>query len=109
MGVGLAFDDYGTGFASLSLLKRYPASRLKIDQSFVRDVGRDPENAAVVKVILYLAKVFGMEAIAEGIETEDQLTFLAAHGCPQVQGFLFGHPVPAKEFFNLYIDTANQT
>jgi len=103
MGVGLAFDDYGTGFASLSMLKRYPASRLKIDQSFVRDVDQDEESAAVVKVIIYLASVFGMETIAEGIETEEQFAYLASHGCPQVQGYLFGHPVPAKEFLARYI------
>lgn len=103
MGVGLAFDDYGTGFASLSLLKRYPASRLKIDQSFVRNVDQDAENAAVVKAILYLAGVFGMETIAEGIETEEQFSYLANHGCPQVQGYLFGHPVPAKDFLAQYV------
>lgn len=103
MGVGLAFDDYGTGFASLSLLKRYPASRLKIDQSFVHNLDSDAENAAVVKVILYLAQVFGMETIAEGIETEEQLAFLTSHGCPQIQGYLFGRPVPAKDFFAQHI------
>lgn len=106
MGVRLAFDDYGTGFASLSLLKRYPASRLKIDQTFVRDVAQDHQSAALVKAILYLADVFQMETIAEGIETEDQFSFLAEHGCPQVQGFLFGQPVPADEFYNIHVKPA---
>lgn len=103
MGVGLAFDDYGTGFAALSVLKRYPASRLKIDQSFVCNAHEDAENAAVVKVIVYLAKVFGMDTIAEGVETEEQFDFLRRLGCLQAQGYLFGQPVPAQTFFETYI------
>ncbi len=103
MGVGLAFDDYGTGFASLSLLKQYPVSRLKIDRSFVRDVNTDPEDAAVVNVVLYLGRSFEMEVIAEGVETEAQLDFLKANGCPEAQGYLFGKPVPAEEFRDKFV------
>ncbi|UHD47410.1 EAL domain-containing protein [Aureimonas altamirensis] len=104
-GVGLAFDDYGTGFASLSLLKRYPVSRLKIDRSFVRDVTSDPENAAVVRALLYLGRSFGMEVIAEGVETDEQLSFLRQNKCSQAQGYLFGQPVSAREFAVRYFST----
>lgn len=102
-GVGLSFDDYGTGFASLSLLKRYPVSRLKIDQSFVRNVNTDPEDAAVVTAILYLARSFGLEVIAEGVETEAQLDFLKDNGCEEAQGYLFGKPVRAAEFEDRFV------
>ncbi|MEN5081926.1 EAL domain-containing protein [Bosea sp. TWI1241] len=103
LGVGLAFDDYGTGFASLSLLKRYPVSRLKIDRSFIRDVNVDQENGAVVQAVLYLGRSFHMDVIAEGVETEDQFEFLKQHGCPEVQGYLFGRPMPASEFHKQFI------
>ncbi|TDR85531.1 putative bifunctional diguanylate cyclase/phosphodiesterase [Enterovirga rhinocerotis] len=98
LGVGLALDDYGTGFASLSLLKRYPFSRLKIDRTFVRDVHVNSEDAAIVKAILYLGDSFGMDVIAEGVETEAQLDFLKTNGCPEAQGYLFGRPMPAHAF-----------
>ena len=98
MGVGLAFDDYGTGFASLSLLKTYPVTRLKIDKSFVRHVTSDTENAALVRAVLYLGRSFGMDVIAEGVETQEQFDFLIQHDCAEAQGYLFGKPVPADEF-----------
>lgn len=101
IGVGLAFDDYGTGYASLSLLKRYPVSRLKIDRSFIRNVNSDREDAAVVQAIIYLGSSFGLEVIAEGIEHETQLDFLIQNGCKQAQGYLFGQPMPANEFSKL--------
>ncbi|MBD8556107.1 EAL domain-containing protein [Rhizobium sp. CFBP 8762] len=98
MNVHLAFDDYGTGYASLSLLKRFPVTRLKIDRSFIRNVMTDEEDAAVVKVVIYLAKSFGMEVIAEGVEQEDQRAFLADNGCREAQGYLFGKPMSAADF-----------
>ncbi|MEN2976437.1 EAL domain-containing protein (plasmid) [Tistrella bauzanensis] len=98
MGVGLAFDDYGTGFASLSLLKTYPVTRLKIDKSFVRNVTSDVENAALVRAVLSLGRSFGMDVIAEGVETQEQYDFLVQYDCAEVQGYLFGRPVPADEF-----------
>lgn len=104
IGVGLSFDDYGTGYASLSLLKTYPVSRLKIDRCFIRNVHEDPENAAVVKAIIYLARNFGLDVIAEGVETERQLDFLHNNACPEVQGYFFGRPVPVAEFTARFIE-----
>lgn len=96
-GVRLAFDDYGTGFASLSLLKQYPVSRLKIDSTFVRGIHDDEGSAAVVESTLYLARTFGLEVIAEGVETGEELSFLRAKGCTAFQGYLFGRPQPAEQ------------
>ena len=96
-GVGIAFDDYGTGYASLSMLKRFPLSCLKIDQSFVRNVAVSEEDAAVVKAILYLAQSFDLSVIAEGIETEQQASLLQELGCQFGQGFLYAKPLPATQ------------
>src|SRR5690606_9275382 len=98
-----AFDDYGTGFASLSLLKQYPVTRLKIDRSFVRGVNNAPEDAAFVRALLYLGQSFGLDVIAEGVETEEQLRFLESCRCKEAQGFLLGRPVPAGEFQDLFL------
>jgi EAL domain-containing protein (putative c-di-GMP-specific phosphodiesterase class I) len=97
-GVGITFDDYGTGYASLSLLKRYPLTRLKIDRSFIRGICTSSEDAAIVRAILHLGRSFGLAVIAEGVETEEQCTRLRKKGCEEVQGFLFGKPMSAPEF-----------
>jgi len=94
-GVGIAFDDYGTGYASLSLLKRYPVTRLKIDQSFVRDLCTDAEDAAIIQAIMYLGRRLGLGIIAEGIETEAQEEVLRLYGCTEGQGYLYGRPMSA--------------
>ena len=95
-GVGIAFDDYGTGFASLSLLKRYPVTRLKIDRSFVRDVCSNEEDAAIVQAVIYLGRCFGLSVIAEGIETDEQEQALRMYGCTEGQGYLYGEPLAAE-------------
>jgi diguanylate cyclase (GGDEF)-like protein/PAS domain S-box-containing protein len=96
-GVDVAFDDYGTGYASLSLLKRFPVTRLKVDKSFVRDLCNDGEDAAIVQAIMYLGRRFGLGVIAEGIETEAQEETLRMFGCTEGQGYLYGRPMPASQ------------
>ena len=97
-GVGITFDDYGTGYASLSMLKRYPLTRLKIDRSFIQGICTSTEDAAIVRAILHLGRSFGLAVIAEGVETEEQCARLRKKGCEEVQGYFFGKPLPASEF-----------
>lgn len=97
-GVGVAFDDFGTGFASLSLLKRYPLSRIKIDRSFVQDMLESGQDTAVIRAVLDMAKAFSLETIAEGVETNEQCSALRQVGCTEGQGYLFARPLPAAEF-----------
>jgi EAL domain-containing protein (putative c-di-GMP-specific phosphodiesterase class I) len=94
VGVTIAIDDFGTGYSSLSRLKRFPVDFLKIDQSFVAGLGRDPEDDAIVTAIIGLANSLGLQVVAEGIETPAQLTFLTRRGCDLGQGFLWSPPVP---------------
>ncbi|WP_040580033.1 sensor domain-containing phosphodiesterase [Methyloferula stellata] len=100
-GVSIAFDDYGTGYASLSLLKRYPLTRLKIDVEFVKGLLTDPDDAAIVRAVLALGRSMGFHVIAEGVETSQQLAKLIDFGCEEVQGYLFGKPMPAAQFLKL--------
>ena len=98
MGIAIEIDDFGTGYSSLSYLKRLPIHRLKIDQSFVRDLTTDQDDAAIIGAIISMAKSLKLEIIAEGVETEAQAAFLDAQGCQAMQGFLFSRPQAADEF-----------
>lgn len=98
MGVKISIDDFGTGYSSLMYLKRLPATELKIDRGFVRELERDPEDAAIVSAIVALGQTLNLQIVAEGVETREQQEFLTRLGCDSLQGFLLGHPMSAERF-----------
>lgn len=97
-GIKMSIDDFGTGYSSLSYLKKFKISKLKIDQSFVRDISDDPDDKTLVIAIINMARSLGIRTIAEGVETASQLKFLRLQGCDEAQGYYFSKPLPADQF-----------
>ncbi|MDP4593548.1 MAG: EAL domain-containing protein, partial [Beijerinckiaceae bacterium] len=100
MGVNLSIDDFGTGYSSLSYVKRMPVSVLKIDQSFVRNVHKDVNDAAIVRAIITLGHSLNLKIVAEGVESPEQVAKLLAEKCDVLQGYLFGRPMPYAAFID---------
>jgi EAL domain-containing protein (putative c-di-GMP-specific phosphodiesterase class I) len=96
LGVRIAMDDFGTGYSSLSYLRSFPFDKIKIDRSFIRDLGEEGDCAAIVKAVAGLGVALGMTTTAEGVETIEQLRRIRTHGCDEVQGYFFGRPCPAN-------------
>jgi len=101
MGISISVDDFGTGYSSLTYLKHFPIQAVKIDQSFVRDLARDQNDAVIATAIINMAHILGLRVVAEGVESPDQLEFLRRQGCDEYQGYLLARPVPAAEFTEL--------
>jgi len=105
-GISISIDDFGTGYSSLSYLKRFPIDSVKIDRSFIKELPQDGEDAAITQAIIAMAHGLGLKVIAEGVETGEQVGFLRAHGCDEVQGYYFSKPVPAQEFARWVLNAA---
>lgn len=98
MGVRISIDDFGTGYSSLSYLKRFPIDTVKIDRSFIRDITTNPDDAAIAGAVVAMAHSLNLSVIAEGVETIEQLEFLRAINCDEIQGYFISHPIPADDF-----------
>ena len=109
LGLHLAIDDFGTGYSSLSALQQFPISTLKIDQSFVRDIATNPDDATIVDTIIQMGRNLKLDVVAEGVEEEEQLAFLQEHDCTYAQGLLFGDPMSADNYLELLLAQAEGT
>ena len=106
LGVRISMDDFGTGYSSLGSLRSFPFDKIKIDRSFVSELERSPDSAAIIRAVLSLGRGLGMTTTAEGVETRDQLAYLRAEGCVEVQGFYFSEPRPALEIADMLHERA---
>jgi predicted signal transduction protein with EAL and GGDEF domain len=108
LGVRIAMDDFGTGYSSLTYLQSFPFDRIKIDRSFVKDIAENAGSLNIVRAVAALANGLGMKATAEGVETRQQLDTITSEGCTEVQGFLFSHPLPAREIERLLVSRRDE-
>ncbi len=102
LGVGISMDDFGTGYSSLSYLRSFPFDKIKIDQSFVRDLASNSESRAIVGAVIGLGNSLGMKTTGEGVETQEECDYLKRLGCTEAQGYFFGRPIPARETLELF-------
>lgn len=109
MGLKLAIDDFGTGYSSLSYLRQFPVGKLKIDRSFIRDIATDCNDAAITTAIISMARSLRLKVIAEGVETEAQMSFLRGHHCDEIQGYYFSKPISPDEAASILNDQAYLT
>ncbi|MDQ0976584.1 EAL domain-containing protein (putative c-di-GMP-specific phosphodiesterase class I) [Neobacillus niacini] len=103
IGVKVSIDDFGTGYSSLNYLKRLPIDKLKIDQTFIRECPDDSNSNTLVRTIIIMAHLLKMKVIAEGVESEEQVSFLLGQGCKEAQGYFFSKPLPVSEFETNYL------
>ena len=100
MGVRIAIDDFGVGYSSLAQIKRFPIDTLKVDRSFIRDLEKNAEDRAITEAIISMGKTLSLTVVAEGVETQEQQTFLTDHACDAMQGYYFSKPIDREQFAN---------